>query len=220
MNRRIRPLSDPGKPRPYRAPRREDAARRTRGRILDAARRLFVAEGYAGATIAAIAREAGVAVNTVYASVGRKPALFRLLVETAISGGDEPVPAEERDYVRRIRETRSARGKLEAYAAATRAIHARLAPLFVVLRAAAPGDPELTELWHEIAERRAGNMRLLAADLSATGQLDPSRDLQEVADIIWATNSADLYVLLVGERGWDPERYERWLADAWCRLLL
>ncbi len=217
---RIRPLSDPGKPRPYRAPRRDDAARRTRGKILDAARRLFADEGYAGATIAAIARDAGVAVDTVYASVGRKPALFRLLVETAISGGDEPVPAEERDYVRRIRETRSARGKLEAYAAATRAIHARLAPLVVVLRAAAPGEPELMDLWHDIAERRAGNMRLLAADLSATGELDPSRDLQEVADIIWATNSADLYLLLVDERGWGPERYERWLADAWCRLLL
>jgi len=213
-------LSDSIKPRPYRSARREEAARETRGRILDAARRLFTAEGYASATIAAVAREAGVAVDTVYASVGRKPALFRLLVETAISGVDDAVPAEERDYVRRIRAEGSARRKLEIYAAATRAIHDRLAPLFLVLRAAAPGDPELARLWGEIAERRARNMRLFAADLLETGELDPSHDLGEVADIVWATNSADLYVLLVRERGWPPERYERWLADAWCRLLL
>nr|MBA3267271.1 hypothetical protein [Acidimicrobiia bacterium] len=39
-------------------------------------------------------------------------------------------------------------------------------------------------------------------------------------DVIWATNSAELYVLLTVERRWTPDRYERWLADAWCRLLL
>lgn len=44
--------------------------------------------------------------------------------------------------------------------------------------------------------------------------------IDEAADMIWATNSAELYVLLTGERGWSPDHYERWLADTWCRLLL
>ena len=71
----------------------------------------------------------------------------------------------------------------------------------------------------EIA-RRAANMRLFAADLRATGELRPDLTDEEVADIVWATNSADYYALLVDGRGWSPERYGRHLADAWRRMLL
>lgn len=206
--------------RRYNAARRRAAAQRTRRAILDAALRLFTERGYAGTTMADIAATAGVALDTVYAVVGRKPTLFRLLVETAISGTDEPVAAEERDYVAAIRAEPDARRKLEVYARAVRAIQGRLAPLLHVLRAAAPGEPELAAVWHEIAERRARNMRLFVADVASTGALRDDLSLDEAADVVWATNSAELYVLLVHERGWDPDQYMRWLADAWRRLLL
>ncbi|HEU4426082.1 MAG TPA: helix-turn-helix domain-containing protein, partial [Pilimelia sp.] len=75
----------PVKSRGYRSPLREEQARRTRHAILDAARRLFGQRGYAGTTVAQIAAESGVAVDTVYAAAGPKPVLFRLLLETAIS---------------------------------------------------------------------------------------------------------------------------------------
>lgn len=168
----------------------------------------------------AIAQAAGVALDTVYATVGRKPALFRLLVEMAISGENEPVPAEERDYVRAIRGKPDARKKLEVYAAALRAIHARLAPLFLVLQAAAPLDPDLKALWNEIAQRRAANMRLFAKDLKATGRLREDLSLNVVADVVWSMNSPEFYQLLVEQRGWSPEQFQAWLADAWKRLLL
>ncbi len=58
----------------------------------------------------AIAQSAGIALDTVYASVGKKPALFALLVETAISGTDVAIPAAERDYVRAIRAEPDPRG--------------------------------------------------------------------------------------------------------------
>ncbi|MEV4183513.1 helix-turn-helix domain-containing protein [Streptosporangium canum] len=197
---------------------RHATAGRTRQAILDAATALFLERGYATTTMAAIARSAGVNTDTVYASVGAKPALFRLLVEAAISGEDHAVPAPERDYVRDIRAQPDAARKLAVYAAAMSRIHARLGPLFGVLQAAAPASPELAELWHEIAERRAANMRLLATDLAATGRLRV--EVEEAADVIWATNSPELYLLLVRDRRWTRERYERWLADSWCRLLL
>ena len=89
--------------RSYDATRRAEAAARTRQSILEAARTLFAENGYSATSMAAIAQAAGVALDTVYASAGRKPALVRLLVETAISGTDQAVPAEQRDYVVAIR---------------------------------------------------------------------------------------------------------------------
>lgn len=206
--------------RAYDSTARKAAAQATRQSIIDSARHLFLENGYAGTTMLAIAQAAGIALDTVYATVGRKPTLFRLLVETAISGRDEAVPAEERDYVRAIREEPDAARKLQIYAAALRAIQPRLAPLFRVLQAAAPLDPNLKALWQEISQRRAANMRLLAKELAATGRLRVGLSVSAVADIIWSTNSPEFYLLLVDQRGWSEQEFERWLADAWRRLLL
>ena len=96
------------------------------------------------------AKAAGVALDTVYATVGKKPALFRLLIEMAISGSDAAVPAEEREYVQAIRAEPDAAKKLRIYAAALCSIQERLAPLFGVLQGAAPIDPELAALWQGI----------------------------------------------------------------------
>lgn len=167
-----------------------------------------------------MAGEAGVAVDTVYATVGPKPVVFRLLLETAISGTDDAVPPEDRDYVRRMRAEPRARRKLQIYAEAVAAISARLGPLHLVLRDAAVQAPELTRIRDEIAERRASNMRLLAQDLIATGELRPALTADEIADVIWTMNSAEFHHLLVHERGWSPQVFERWLADCWCRLFL
>ncbi len=208
------------KRRAYDSSGRKAAAQSTRQSIIDAARRVFLHSGYAGATMPAIAKKAGIALDTVYAAVGKKPALFRLLVETAISGRDGAVVAEERDYVRAIRAEPDAERKLKIYAAALRAIQPRLAPIFKVLKAAATQDAELNMLWQEISQRRAANMRLLAGDLAATGRLRRDLSIAEVADIIWSLNSPEFYLLLVGERGWSDENFEHWLADAWVRLLL
>lgn len=213
-------MSEPVKTRRYDSSRRRAAARQTRRAILDAATRLFLDQGYPGTTMAAIAAEAGVAVDTIYATIGTKPQLFRLLVESAISGVDEAVPALQRDYVTAMREEPDAARKLAIYAGAVRHINARLAPLFGVLQGAAAADDELAALWREISERRARNMRLLAADLVGTDKVRPDLSLDDVADIVWTMNSPEFYILLVQERGWDGARFEAFLADTWRRLLL
>jgi AcrR family transcriptional regulator len=204
--------------RRYDATKRREAAARTRQAILDAALELFTARGYSATSMAAIAARAGVALDTIYASVGRKPELARLLIETAISGSPQAVPSDERDYVQAIRAAPDAEAKIEIYASAMRVIAGRLAPVLVIIQQAAGAEPQLTSLWREISDRRAANMRRFAADLAAAAALRV--DLGDAADIIWATNAPELYQLLVGQRGWTPERYERFLADAWRRLLL
>jgi AcrR family transcriptional regulator len=204
--------------RRYDATRRREGAARTRSAILDAARELFAERGYAATAMTAIADRAGVAPDTVYASVGRKPRLARLLIETAISGTDQAVPAGQRDYVRAIQAAPDAAAKITIYAAAIAAIAPRMALVLGVIQEAARDEPELAALWAEIAERRAANMRLFVADLAAVAplRLDPD----QAADIVWATNAAEMYQLLVSQRGWSPQRYEDFLADTWRRLLL
>ena len=204
--------------RRYDATRRREAAAGTRRAILDAAMKLFTVRGYSATSMAAIAAQAGVALDTVYASVGRKPELARLLIETAISGTAQAVPAAERDYVQAIQAAPTAQSKIEIYAAAMREIAGRLAPILGILQQAAPAEPDLAALWREIAERRAANMRRFAADLAAVATLRVS--IEQAADIVWATNAPELYQLLVGQRGWTPDRYQLFLADTWNRLLL
>lgn len=206
--------------RAYHAPRRAARAAATRAAILAAARKVFIARGYRAATVADIAAEAAVAVDTIYATLGRKPALLRELVETAISGQAEAVPAEERDYVASIRAASSARDKVAIYATAVTAIQQRLAPIFEVLRDAATTDEDCAALWRQISDRRARNMRLLAAELRATGQLRSDLSDDDVADIIWSMNAAEYWSLLVRQRGWTPQRFAAFLIDAWTRLLL
>jgi len=204
----------------YDGEKRRTQSEQTRQRIFDQARELVIERGYRGMTVAEIARRAEVHVDTIYELAGRKPVILHELVERAISGADHPLDPIERDYVQQMRSEPTARRKLDVYAAAMRRIHARLAPLFLALRDAARTDAEAAAVWTRISERRAANMRLLAADLAATGQLRPGLTIEEIADTIWVTNSPDVHQLLVSDRGWTPEQYETWLADLWKRALL
>lgn len=216
----MEPVADPVKGRRYDSVGRRTQSSETRQRIVDAARGLIIERGYRATTVADIANAAGVHVDTVYRLVGRKPVLLRELIEQAISGVGSAVAPEERDYVKAMRAEPDARRKLAIYARATREIQARMAPLFLSLRDASTTEPEAADVWREIGERRAANMRRLVADVRSAGGLRRGLSIDDAADIVWATNSAELYVLLTVDRGWAPARYERWLADMWSRLLL
>jgi AcrR family transcriptional regulator len=215
-------MDPPVKPsrRAYRSPQRAAAAQATRHAVLEAARSLFTERGYAKTGMTDIAARAGVAVDTIYASVGRKPDLMRALLETAISGTDEAVPPEERDYVQRIRSACTAGAKLAVYAQAVASIGVRMAPVHRALREAALTDAACAALRDEISARRAANMEMFAADLRSTGEVRDDLTDRDVADIVWSMNDADYYALLVGGRGWSPERFAGWLSEAWTRTLL
>ncbi len=206
--------------RSYDATSRRARSAATWQRILEIARELLVEVGYRATTIAAVAARADVNVDTVYALVGRKPVLLKELIEQAISGTDSAVVAEERDYVKAVIAEADPARKLVIYAAAVRQIQERMAPLFLALRDAAATEPEAQAVWREISDRRADNMRKLARDLSEAGGLRDEISIEVAADVIWAMNSSELYVLLTVERGWSSTQFEIWLADTWRRLLL
>jgi AcrR family transcriptional regulator len=207
------------KTRSYRSPHRREQAAATRLCVLAAARDLFQDRGYAATTVADVARRAGVSVDTVYASIGRKPELVLAVIDTVLGGGDEPVPAEQRDYVRAVRAEPTARGKIEIYAAAVALLVPRTAPLQEALRKAGDTDATCAQTWNRLVNRRAANMLLFASDLRSTGDLRADLSDREVADIVWSTNAAEFWLLL-DQRGWTPTRYEALLVDVWSRTLL
>jgi AcrR family transcriptional regulator len=205
----------------YDGRRRAVGSQATRRRILDAARTSFLERGYRATTMKGLAAAAQVHVDTVYELVGRKPDLARTLVEHALSGVDEVVPAEQRSYVAAIRAEPDPRRKIAIYAGATRAMLERVAPLFVVLRDAASSDHIARQVWRSFSERRALNMREFVRDVAdAAGGLRDGMSTEEAADTVWVTNSPAVYLMLTDERGWSSRRYERWLLDTWARLLL
>src|SRR5690606_12491382 len=154
------------KRRDYDSTGRQARSDATRRRILDAAGSLILGQGYASTTVAGIARGAGVHVDTLYALVGRKPALVAGLVQRARSGLAPAGPAVERPYVAAIRAATDPREKLAIYAGATREMLERLAPLFVALRDAAGTDVGARELWRRFSDRRAENMRTFVDDVA------------------------------------------------------
>ncbi len=215
----MEPVAD-GVKRSYDNEGRRAQSELTRTRILDAARVLITEKGYRAATVAAMARAAGVHVDTLYALVGRKPAILRELIELAISGSGQVLAPEERDYVRRMLAEPDPVQQLAIYAAAMRTIQTRMAPLFLALRDAASTEEEAKAVWQEISDRRAANMRRLVAHLGGGAALRDGLSVDEAADVVWATASSELFVLVTEQRGWTLDRYEVWLHDTWCRLLL
>ena len=206
--------------RPYNAEGRRAQARASRQRILETARALFVAHGYAAVSVADIAAAAGVSVPTVFAGFRSKANLLKEATETALVGDAEPVPLHDRPPMRRVAEAPTAREVLERLAALIAEAAPRVAPMYAVLHAAADADPELARLAATLDEQRlAGATRLAGIVLDRLGDPDPER-LAQVRDTIWTLNSPLLYGLLVTQRGWSPEQYGAWVARALTALVL
>jgi len=212
-------VPSPVKTRTYRSQRRDEQAASTRRAVLRAARDLFVTRGYPETTVADVARRARVSVDTLYASVGRKPQLLLAVHDMVLSSSDEPVAAEQRDYVAAVRAASGARAKLTTYAEALGRVFPRTVPLAESLRVAAQTDAECRKVWEELNERRAANMVLFARELRETGELRGDLTDEDVAHLVWTTNSAEFYRLTTS-RGRTSEHYVATVTDLWIRTLL
>jgi AcrR family transcriptional regulator len=197
-----------------RAPRvsRADQAVATRRRIVEAAGRFFVRDGYAATTLQQIADEAGVAVQTVYFHFGNKRTLLKELVDIASVGDDEPVALLDRPWAQELRTAPGGAETVGVWIRASREIFGRVAPILRIVRDAAGSDAEMAAQWETNQEQRHTAHRELAEILDAKDALRPGLTVDEAADILFALISLEVYVLLTVERGWTPEQWERWAA--------
>jgi AcrR family transcriptional regulator len=211
-------VEDGVKPRRrYRSERRREQAEQTRERVRAAARRLFDARGYDGASIAAIAEEAGLSAESVYAHFGNKRTLLGELMRRAVRG-DDAAPVPEQGGPRAIALKTDQHEQLRMFAADIVLRLERAAPLMAVVSCASRSDPELAELFTRLHADRLSNLGRLVAALEANGPL--LLDTDDATETVWALTSPELHQLLIRVRGWTRDRYCEWLAGALAGLLL
>jgi AcrR family transcriptional regulator len=214
-------LARPVKPRrAYDASRRQVQARANRAAVLAAARRRFLEHGYAATTLAAVAADATVSVETIYKAFGNKPGLLKSVVDVAIVGDDEPVPMMEREFVQRNIAEPDPRRKLTMYAEHFAVTGARSMPMALVVRQAAASDPAAAAVWQQLQTERLTGMTAFGEHLHAGRHLRRGVTAEEARDVLWTYTSPELWDLLVNERGWPPARFSKWQAAALIAALL
>jgi AcrR family transcriptional regulator len=206
--------------RPYHSPRRQEQAAATRVAILEAAHRLFERQGYGSTTMAAIAAEADVALKTVYLAFETKSGVLRALWNLRLRAGRDDVPIAQQEWYREAVEEPDPERQLRLNARNSRAAKLRIATVLEVIHAAAPLDSEIAALWNRIQSDYHANQRTIVESLEEKRRLKPGLDVDQATDILWTINHPNLWHLLVGERGWTPERYEQWTGDLACSQLL
>ena len=204
--------------RPYNASLRRERARQKRERILEVAERRFLRDGYGPTTIAAIADDAGVSVDTIFKAFGGKPGIVRGIRERALLGAG-PVPAERRSDQLQARE-HDPRKIIEGWGALTTEVAPRTGPILLLLRDAASTDPELRALLQDMDADRLRRMTVNARRLSRGGHLRDGVSVRQAADVLWTYSSPELYELLVLRRGLSLKAYGDFVADAMAAALI
>jgi AcrR family transcriptional regulator len=209
------------KTRSYDATRRRERAeeerRATQRRVVEAARELFVSRGYVATTVADIAKEAGVALQSVYNAGQSKASLMHLVVDLAVAGDDQDVLLVDRPTFTAIADQPTAEQQVEVIAALIAETMQRLAPVWVAYREAAAVDPT------GAANLEAAHRRRSETFADMLGRVDQERlrlSPEEAADSAWAVGSIDVYLLLRTIRGWSHERYAAWLTRTLVELLV
>lgn len=199
--------------RRYESLRRASQAQETSAQIARCARELFVTRGWAATTVREVARAAGVSVPTVYAAYGNKTGLTRALADAADLSGDLP---------RMITELETAAGpagQLAAMAGYDRRLFERAGDVIKLLREAGRTETELAAEYRA-GRRRADEARAEVFEGWADGVLRPGLSTEEAVDIYAALCNIDVFTVLIEERGWVPDRVERWWSAVLARELL
>jgi AcrR family transcriptional regulator len=206
--------------RRYDSKRRLEQAQETRRAILAAAKTRFEERGYAAATVAEIAADAGVATKTVYLAFDSKGGVLRALWNLMLRGEQDDQPVADQEWYREVLEEHDPERQLRLNARNSTTGKQRISSTLEVIRSAAATDGEIDELWQRIQSDYRENQRAIVAQLAKRKALSPGLNVERAADILWTINHPSTWQLLVVQRGWTPAQYERWSGDAACRELL
>lgn len=198
--------------RAYRSPRRQQQAAETRALVLAAATTLFGTRGWSATGMRDVAREAGVAVETVYANFRSKTELLMAAIDVGVVGDDAPVPLAERAEFAQLA-AGSFADRVGAAARLVTGINRRISGLRRALGEAAASEPALATKLTQAENRRRINIRQGLELITGRSMGD------DVCDAVWAITSVDVYHLLTGIARWSVPRYENWVAVMLSTLL-
>lgn len=213
-------MRKPTKRRSYDASRRRLRAEESRERVLDVARRLFAARGYAETTIEAVASEAEVAVPTVYAAFQSKRGVLSALMARLVSGEPGGPPLLLTAGPRRVMAETDPRRMLALFVADLSGVQERVIPTYEVLKSAARTEPDVAELLARMQSYRFSNFETVPAKLVELGALRPGLSVEDAARTIWALASPEVRQMLLTFAGWSAERYRAWLEETLAAVLL
>jgi AcrR family transcriptional regulator len=197
--------------------RAEEERRATRRRVLAAAQRLFVEKGYKATTMADIATEAGVAMQSVYNAGKSKADLLQRVVEVVVAGDDAAVMMTDRPSFAAIAQEADAIRQVEAIAALIASTQERSAPVQAALREAAALDDAVARNLDAELQRRHETIGTVVG-MIAEDRLRHTRE--ESVDTVWAIGSSEVFLLLRTRRGWDADHYREWLSRTLTEQLL
>lgn len=198
--------------RSYDSPVRAERARATRKAILTAAFDLFLAQGYPGTSIAAVARRAGVSADTIYHLFADKRTLLKAALDVVIGGDDADVPLLERPEPQLMRQETDQRRQIARFAVGMSRQLERVRPMDDVLRSAAAVDPEIAALRADVQLRqRREAMTTVASWIAARGRLSPGLTVNQAAAILWTATSPEVHRMFRVDWDWEPRQYESWL---------
>jgi AcrR family transcriptional regulator len=189
---------------------RRDRARQTRRKILNAAHEEFLERGYHGATIASIARRAGVANQTVYFVFHTKAELISAVIDDAVLGPEEPILPERSAW---WMEMQAAPTALESFIRGAAPLFERAAPVSEIMRAAAPTDDEVMAVHRYHADLQATGYRQVVDLLASKGGLRRGLTAETATDVLLTLCGDAVWVQLRNERGWPLERVVDWLVE-------
>jgi AcrR family transcriptional regulator len=206
--------------RPQQPAARQARTRRTRAAVVEAARSLFVERGYAATTIDAISELSDTPQPTVYRLFSSKLGILKAVLDVSVGGDDDAVAMADRPHVRALLADQNPRNQLSGFAVLLRDVMARAGPVHRILADAARSDEGAAALLADIARQRQEGQQRISRSLARSNALRSALRERDAADIIHALASPEIYGLLVIDRGWTGERYEKWLASILIDQLL
>ena len=207
--------------RVYDSSRRQVQAQETRRNILEAARKLFMERGYGGATADAIAAEAGVSAQTIYAIFkNKKKILVSLMNVSSPTGEEDHLPVHERRGAQAVARETDQRRQLRMFADIVAYNLKQVAAIYEIMMDAARVEPDFERIVEKLNKQRLEHMALAVQQIAANGPFRDNMDESYARDTVWALTSGEIYLLLTRDRGWSKEQYADWLADSLIRMLL
>ncbi|MGZ9166817.1 MAG: TetR/AcrR family transcriptional regulator [Anaerolineales bacterium] len=212
--------SNPPK-RKYDSTRRQAQAEETRRQILVAAHKLFMERGYAGATIEAIATEAGVAPETIYAVFkNKKKILVNLINFLSATRAEEKTPLLQRAGPQAVAQERDQRRQLQMFAQIVANNLEGAAPISEIILVAAKTERDVDKIMRQLIKQRWQHMTVAVQQLASNGPFREKMDEAYATDIVWTLTSPEVFLLLTRDLGWPKEKYVQWLAETLARVLL
>jgi len=198
----------------YKSERRQLQAQLTQRDIVQAARRLFARSGYSRTSMEHVAREAGVAVQTIYSSVGSKRELLRRMNDLI----DEEGGVAELEE--RMATAEDPREMLSLCVQLTRLIAERCGDIIAAVDSAARAEPEMAEISEEGRRRHREGTKGVAEALARAQALRNGMSVERAGQLLAVLTYNEAYLQLTRGYGMSFDDAQEWVLSALETLLL